>query len=459
MYLKTLPILLLFACLCWFTPAQAVPGARVSDDLPPVLLEHISVALDPDEQSNGESHAPMLSGDGRLVVFLSLASNLVEGDNNGLMDVFVYDRNTDLVELASIGFDGAPADGVPSRPSISSDGRYVVFESTANNLVEGDTPDLTPEVFLFDRLTRKTEFISLTSEGEQIEQDAFSRRPAISADGRYVVFYSNAQALSQGAAEDTLNIYLRDREAGLTTLLTRGCDDTPANGDSTYPTLSDDGKWAAYYSDAINLVEGDTNVRTDVFLYSIEQDMTWRVSVASDGSQANGTSYVSAISADGRYVAFESSSTNLVEGDGNGAWDIFVHDQQTGLTELVSRTWNGSLANADSFVPSISADGRYVAFYSNASNLVLGDTNQYADVFRHDRLLHTTVRVSLGDWLQQGDNHSQCSSISQDGQEVAFYSYAENLVVGDTNGVRDVYLRDFSLPPPDYSVRLPLILK
>ena len=199
-------------------------------------------------------------------------------------------------------------------------------------------------------------------------------------------------------------------------------------------------------------------MQVDVFPRDIQTQGTRRISVASDGSQANGTSYVSAISADGRYVAFESSSTNLVAGDVNGAWDIFVHDQQTGVTELVSRTWYGSLANADSFVPSISADGRYVAFYSNASNLVLGDTNNFADVFRYDRLLRTTVRVSLGDWLQQGDNHSQCSTISRDGQVIAFYSYAENLLAGDSNQVEDVYLRDFSRPAPNYQMFFPVIL-
>ena len=333
----------------------------------------------------------------------------------------------------------------------------MVYNSIASNLVLSDSNE-TQDVFVFDRLLKSTERISLTSDGQQIDQDAFTKRPAISADGRYVIFYSNAQALSPDAAEDTFNVYLRDRTDGVTTLLTRGYELTPANGDSTYATLSEDGKWAAYYSAASNLVEGDTNGQVDIFLCDIQNQKTWRISVASDGSQANGTSYVSAISADGRYVAFESSSTNLVAGDVNGAWDIFVHDHQTGLTELVSRTWYGSLANDASFVPSISADGRYVAFYSNASNLVLGDTNNYADVFRYDRLLRTTVRVSLGDWLQQGDNYSQCSTISQDGQVIAFYTKAENLLAGDSNQVEDVYLRDFSRPAPNYQMFFPVIL-
>jgi Tol biopolymer transport system component len=458
MYTKIFPIFLLLFLLSWYATAQAVPGAR-ADDLSPVLLERVSVTLDPAEQPNDWSHAPMLSGDGRFLVFLSDASNLVAGDTSEWMDVFVYDINANQVELVSVGLDGEPANEEPSRPSISYDGRYVAYNSLASNLVISDT-NATQDVFLYDRELDITERISVGSDGAQIEQDAFTKRPSISADGRYVIFYSNAHALAPDcAAADTFNVYLRDRQAGTTTLLTCGYDGYPANGHSEYPTLSEDGKWAAFHSDASNLVEGDTNNLTDVFLYDIQNQQTFRVSVASDGSQATSYSDLAAISADGRFVGFYSYASNLVEGDTNNTADVFVHDHQKGITELISRTWYGGPANNESDVPSISADGRYVSYYSYATNLVLGDTNGFTDVFRYDRLLHTTVRVSLGEWLQQGAHDSLCSTISADGQLVAFYSFADNLVEGDSNGFPDVFVRDFSRPPPDFSARLPVIFK
>jgi Tol biopolymer transport system component len=451
MRIKPLPALLLLACL-----AASAPGAAMHSATPPVLLERASRAADPAEQPNQWSHAPALSGDGRLVVFLSEASNLVAGDTNGLLDVFVYDRDTGLVELVSIGHDGSPANGEPSRPSISPDGRYVAFNSTASNLVPDDT-NAHQDVFLFDRKVGLTERISLTSDEAQIDQDAFTKRPAISVDGRFVVFYSNAQALSPDAAADTYNIYLRDRQEAETLLLTRGYDAAPANGDSVYPTISADGNWVAYYSFASNLVVSDTNHASDVFLYSRLSQETWRVSVDSSGAQGNNLSDLAAISADGRYVAFYSSASNLVPGDTNRAPDIFVHDHASGATELASRAWDGGWSNGESDVPSISADGRYVAFYSYASNLVPQDTNGFTDVYRYDRQLGSIARASLGEWLQQGSEDSMCSAISEDGQVVAFYSFAENLVEGDSNAFTDVFVRDFNRAVDLRYVILPLL--
>ncbi len=455
MRLKSLLALLLLACLFTAAPKSALQASAL---LPALLLERASIAADPSEQPDQWSHAPALSGDGRLVVFISEATNLVPGDSNALADVFVYDRDSGLIELITIGHDGSPANGEPSRPSISPGGRYVAFNSDASNLVPEDT-NVHQDVFLFDRQTRQTERISLTSDELQIDQDAFTRRPAISESGRFVVFYSNAHMLSPDAAADTYNVYLRDRQQGETLLVTRGHDGAPANGDSVYPTLSADGNWVAYYSAASNLVISDTNSMMDVFLYSRLSQETWRVSVDSVGVQGNSASDLAAISADGRYVAFYSSATNLVPNDANGAADIFVHDHLTGQTELVSRAWDGGLSNAESDVPSISDDGRYVAFYSYGSNLVPQDTNTFTDVFRRDRLLNVTERVSLGEWLQQGEDNSLCSAISADGQVVAFYSYAENLVEGDSNQVTDVFVRDFTQIVSLSYLHLPLVFR
>jgi Tol biopolymer transport system component len=169
---------------------------------------------------------------------------------------------------------------------------------------------------------------------------------------------------------------------------------------------------------------------------------TERISLGLDGAQGNGPSFEPAISADGRFVAFQSEATNLVPGDSNSAPDVFVRDRRTGRTSRVSVRSDGAQANGPSAIPSISADGRFVTFYSDATNLVSGDTNDQGDVFVHDRQTGTTRRVSVGPNGTQGDVSSQTSAISADGHFVAFWSLATNLVPGDTSDQGDVFLRD-----------------
>jgi|GEM_PF-1585857 len=215
---------------------------------------------------------------------------------------------------------------------------------------------------------------------------------------------------------------------------------TQGNGDSGCPSISADGRYVAFQSYASNLVPGDTNGTWDVFVHDRLTGQTTRVSVASDGTQGNGDSECPSISADGRYVAFASLASNLVPGDTNGTWDVFVHDRLTGQTTRVSVASGGAQGNSGSWCPSISADGRYVAFQSYASNLVPGDTNGVLDVFVHDRLTGQTTRVSVASDGTQGDSYSFGSSISADGRYVAFSSLASNLVPGDTNDKPDIFV-------------------
>ena len=199
----------------------------------------------------------------------------------------------------------------------------------------------------------------------------------------------------------------------------------------------------AFVSYASNLVSGDTNEWDDIFVYDRQADITTRVSVASDGTQGNDWSYTPSISADGRYVAFQSASTNLVSDDSNGFFDIFVHDRQTGTTTLVSVASDGSLGNNASNSTSISADGRYVAFLSGATNLVSEDTNLgHEDVFVHDRQTGQTSLVSRASDGTQGIYGSSSPSISADGRFVAFSSFAYNLVSEDTNNMYDIFVHD-----------------
>jgi len=226
------------------------------------------------------------------------------------------------------------------------------------------------------------------------------------------------------------------------------------NSWSSTPSISSDGRFVAFRSVASNLVSGDTNSTWDIFVHDRQTSQTTRVSVDSGGLQGNGRSQSTSISSDGRFVAFHSRASNLVPGDTNGTYDIFVHNRQTGQTTRVSVDSGGLQGNSLSEMSSISSDGRFVAFESYASNLVPGDTNGEADIFVHDRQTGQTTRVSVDSGGLQGNNHSDGPmSISSDGRFVAFQSEATNLVPGDTNGRTDIFVHDRQPNTPTLAVQ------
>jgi Tol biopolymer transport system component len=213
-----------------------------------------------------------------------------------------------------------------------------------------------------------------------------------------------------------------------------------SSGNISNPVLSADGRFVAFDSAASNLVPGDTNGVLDVFVHDRRLGTTRRVSVGPNGRQGNAGSYAPVLSANGRFVAFYSAADNLVRGDTNRSLDVFVHDRRLGTTRRVSVGPNGRQGNAGSYVPVLSANGRFVAFDSAASNLVPGDTNDSTDVFVHDRRLGATRRVSVGPNGRQGNDGSTYAALPADGRFVAFTSFASNLVPGDTNGALDVFV-------------------
>jgi Tol biopolymer transport system component len=373
------------------------------------------------------------------VAFQSYASTLVNGDSNGVVDVFVHDRETGQTIRVSVASDGSQGNGDSLVPSISADGRYVAFESHASNLVGGDD-NSAADVFVHDRETGQTARVSVTSAGEQ--GIAESLDPSISADGRFIAFSSFASNLVNGDGNVAQDIFVHDRETAQTTLVSVATDGVQGNGDSMYPFISADGRFVAFFSWAETLVSDDNNFSTDVFVHDRETGQTELVSVASDGTQGIAGSLLPSISADGRYVAFMSYAGNLVWGDGNHAADIFVHDRETGQTTRVSVTSEGGQTIVDSWYPSISADGRYVAFDSASAVLVSGDSNGLADIFVHDRETGQTTRVSVASDGAQGNGDSVHASISADGRYVAFHSYANTLVPGDSNNFADVFIYD-----------------
>jgi Tol biopolymer transport system component len=339
---------------------------------------------------------------------------------------------------------GVQATGVVANanPSISSDGGVVAFDSVAADLVTGDTNGVR-DIFVRDPKTGTTRRISKSTTGVQGNGDSYD--PSVSADGWLVAFYSSAGNLVAGDTNGMRDIFVRDRRNGTTTRISKSTAGVQGNGSSYGPSVSENGRFVAFESDASNLVTGDTNGVRDVFVRDRQNGTTTRISKSTAGVQGNGNSHNPAVSSDGRFVVFESDATNFATSDTNTAADVFIWDRQTGTTTRVSRSTAGAQGNGGSYGPSVSADGRFVVFNSYATNLVTGDTNAAGDIFVRDRRNGTTTRVSKSTAGVQGNGDSSDSTIAAAGRYVAFTSSATNLVTGDTNGRADIFVRDRQL--------------
>jgi len=418
------------------------------------------------ERGNRNSHEASISSDGRYVAFDSSADNLVTNDSNGSRDVFVNDRKTRQTTRVSVSSAGVQGNSYSNQPSISFYGRYVAFDSDADNLVDSDNNGAN-DVFVRDREAGQTTRVSLSSSGS--EGNGASYSSSISSDGRYVVFFSDASNLVDSDSNDSSDVFVHDRQTGETSLV--NVSSAGAQGNSTFyypsvPSISSDGRYVAFGSNADSLVTGDSNSVRDVFIRDREAGQTTRVSVSSSDAQGNGASYWPSISSDGRYVAFSSDATNLVAIDSNGFNDTFVHDRQTGQTTRVSISSAGAQGSISGFywgssVPSISSDGQHVAFSSAADNLVANDNNDFGDVFVHNRQTGQTTRVSVSSSGGEGNSTSNYPSISSNGRYVAFESSADNLVLmpGETSNTNDVYVHDrFPGSAGNFQPHLPLLL-
>jgi len=328
----------------------------------------------------------------------------------------------------SVSSTGGQGNQESSRPSMSADSRHVAFRSGASNLVLGDTNGVF-DVFVHDQQTGQTTRVSVATGGGQV--DSFSEHASISGDGRFVAFDCSAYNLVPEDTNGTKDVFVHDRQTGQTTRVSF----TTSGGEAQYhcynPSISADGRHVAF------------DGASQVFVHDRQTGQTTRVSVATVGGQGSGVSEDPSISADGRFVAFESNASNLVLADTNGAYDVFVHDRQTGETFRVSVSTGGGQASDPSYSPSISTEGRYVAFDSWASNLVLGDTYSGSDAFMHDRQTGQTTLLSVATGGEQGSQGGGATSISADGRFVAFHSFSPNLVLGDSNGYHDVFVHQY----------------
>lgn len=388
-------------------------------------------------QANNDSSYVRITPDGRYVVFASTATNLIAGDT-GTSDIFVFDRNTEEIERVSVHTDGTPGNGASIDPSISTDGRYVAFNSSATNLVAGDVEGFS-DVFVHDRQTGVTERVSVHTDGTAGDDSVFSNLE-ISGDGVYVAFGSEATNLVDDDTNAAADVFVHNRETGVTERVSVDSDELEGSAVSLEPAISTDGRYVAFATQS-SLHADDLNVFQDIYVRDRTLGTTELVSKTIAGDQDN-ISYNPAISGDGRYIAFASDATNLVADDIEGQSDIFVFDRNTEEIERVSVNNDGEGGDGVSSEVSISPDGRYVSFYSDATNLVDGDTNGVSDVFIYDRNTDTIELVSKNSSDVIGNGASSTSSVSSDSRYTAFLSSATNLVSGDTNNAIDVFVYD-----------------
>ncbi|MEU5189225.1 hypothetical protein AB0G83_19055 [Streptomyces klenkii] len=346
-------------------------------------------------------------------------------------------------ERVSVASDGTQADAESWGASLSADGRYAAFASRAGNLVPGAGP--AGHVFVRDLRTGRTELVSAASDGTPAGTGVSS--PSISGDGRYVVFDSGAD-LAPGSNPEGSDVFVRDRRTGRTDVLVKNR--TAAGGSNHSPVISTDGRYVAFVSARDDLVPGDTNQREDVFVLDRLRGTTRRVSVASDGTQADGMSGYPVISADGSRVGFRTAAGNLAPGGPPkpgkglarpGLYGFCVHDLRTGRTERAAETYEGLPALVTGGI-GLSPDGRY-ALFSSPERVAEDDTNGAQDVYAKDLLTGATRRLSLAADGSQADGSSYGgAAMSADNRRVFFASDAANLVPGDTNDRQDVFVRD-----------------
>ncbi len=394
-------------------------------------------------QANDGSAWQSISGDGRYVAFISWASNLVPGDTNNTNDIFVRDTLLGTTVRASVNSAGEQANNYSQEPSLSADGRFVAFGSAASNLSPLNTSGY--DVYVRDLVAGTTELVDMSSTGQPASDGADS--PSISGDGRFVAFMSYSSNLVPGDNNGIVDFFVRDRLNNTTECVSNPHGSQAYDGRWYQQVqISADGSCVAFTSYATNLVPGVTDGLLRVFVRDRRSGQIYCPAVDLGGRVGGREEWGPAISGDGRFVAFTSQDNHLVSGDTNHAQDIFVCTRNgVGyMAERVSVNSNGVQANGISYSPVISADGRYVAFESEATNLVEGDTNQSADVFVHDRLTGTTERVNVEPDGSQGHygGGGFYPSISADGRFVAYDSYGNDLVGDDTNDATDVFVRD-----------------
>jgi Tol biopolymer transport system component len=388
---------------------RAIPQAAVAP-----VARNVVVTTQEGTASTGQ--LPATDGDGDALTF-SIVTQPTKGTlaiTNTATGAFTYTPNAGVLGYDPFTFRATDTTGA------SSDANGAVFIVASSPRWPGQTV----------RVSSKTDGT------QQTDSSTLGAMP--SADGRFIVFTSGT-INEQNPQASTMNVFLHDRQTGQTTLASKSSTGEAIGG--ALPWMTPDGRFVSFTSLASSLPGGHPSASFDVFLHDRQTSFTERISVSSNGTPGNAENVISVLSADGRLVAFYSTSTNLVAADTDTREDVYLRDRFTGQTALVSVNTAGVKGNSNSWRPTISADGRYIAFNSEATNLVTGDTNGRIDVFVRDLQSGQTTRVSVGTGGTQSNGNTQ-GFLSADGRFVGLGSGASNLVSGDTNGVGDVFIHD-----------------
>lgn len=413
-----------------------------------------------------EMYQVAVSATGRYVAFSSDAWNLVPGDTaGGHRDIFVRDRDTDndgnfdepgnvSTTRVSVGYDGSPANNDSWEVSISYNGRLIAFSSDADNLVPNDGNGFR-DVFLHDRVTNTTTRVSVENNSVNSDGNNDSDHPSISGNGDFVAFRSAASDLVSGDTNNLRDVFVRQMSNNTTTRVSVDSAELEAvGGDSFNPTISETGQFVAFASEGTNLVAGDGNGVRDIFVRDRTNGLTTRVSVATSTAEGDAQSYTPFISGNGNFVVFASEATNLDEitPDTNAFADIFVHDRALVETTRVSLSFFGTESDGNSYTPSISREGRYITFASEATNLDVtqNNSNRRRNIYLHDRQLAMngiyafglTSRISVDTDGGLPNDHSFASMIAAYGRHVGYVSEATDLVENDRNLHWDVFAFD-----------------
>lgn len=390
--------------------------------------------------ADGPSERASVSADGRLVVFTSHASNLVPGDHNDCSDVFLRDLDRGTTVRVNRGLNGTESNGCTGiDPIISADGRHVVYSADSTNLVRG-VRDGRSHIFRTDLRTGRTVLVSGTADGTPGNGD--SMRPTLSADGRYVAYATSADNLIPGdTPAGVWDTVVRDMANGTTRRTSAADDGTPGNAATDGTQISADGHYVTYFSNATNLVPGDTNHKVDEFLHDRTTGRTTRLSVSADGVESDQITIGGTISDDNRYVVLNSHATNLTpDSPDTGQNHIYLQDLRQGTLRLIDKGADGEPAPGGTFWASITGDGRHIPMASAGPNLVADDTNKVRDIFVADLPGGELRRVSVATGGGQADAASYFPDADQHARTVVFTSYATNLVTGDTNGQPDIFV-------------------
>lgn len=412
-------------------------GSAAQADAPGLTFV-VSVNSD-GEPADNNSYANDISGNGRYVVFGSFASNLIN-PSPGYWDLlYVRDNQTGQIDLVSVRDDRSIVQNGAEQPTISGDGRYVAFLS--------DDPWLMPEanytrqVYVRDRVAGTNAIASVSNTGEPGDNAATGAE--IAANGRYVVFASEATNLAPHDSDYLSDVFVHDLQTGQTARVSEAPDGTPGDGPSGNARISDDGNIIVYTSSATNLVAGDTNGEFDIFIYDRPADRTTRVEIAQHS--ALGIPGDPAVSGNGRYVAFSTSLGTLTGEEDGARWDVFVYDRQGGAIERVSLDSEDNVppVGEDSYAPEISYDGRYISFVSTGQLTAEETIPSWPYAYLRDRVAGTTELISVGvNGASSVETYQEdASPLSADGRFVVFRSNWPT-VVGEDYGGDGVYVRD-----------------